>query len=132
MSLTLEEYREIMIWYAKTKYYEQKFGNAAPPIDRDMENRLHRKLRNDHLIIFIDRWQVNNRPRKVHNLIFSKFVIVLHRNDYMIFKNFSNVAHKLPVRDVNLISNADGFAKCGVVNCNFLIASLDCLIDANL
>jgi len=45
MSLTLEEYREIMIWYAKTKYYEQKFGNAAPPIDRDMENRLHRKLR---------------------------------------------------------------------------------------
>jgi hypothetical protein len=58
MSLTLDEYREIIAWYAKTKYYEQKYGNAAPPVDRDFENRIaappvdrdfenriHRKLR---------------------------------------------------------------------------------------
>jgi hypothetical protein len=45
MSLTLDEYREIIAWYAKTKYYEQKYGNAAPPADRDFENRIHRKLR---------------------------------------------------------------------------------------
>lgn len=45
MNLTLEEYREIISWYAKTKYYEQKYGNAAPPTNKDIENRIHIKLR---------------------------------------------------------------------------------------
>ncbi len=45
MSLTLKEYREIISWYAKTKYYERQYGNAAPPSDQEMENRIHRKLR---------------------------------------------------------------------------------------
>jgi hypothetical protein len=45
MSLTLEEYREIITWYAKMKYYEQKYGNAAPPEDRAFVDGVHRKLR---------------------------------------------------------------------------------------
>jgi hypothetical protein len=40
MSLTLEEYREIITWYAKMKYYEQKYGNAAPPEDRAFRSSL--------------------------------------------------------------------------------------------
>lgn len=45
MSLTLEEYREIITWYAKMKYYEQKYGNAAPSEDRAFVDGVHRKLR---------------------------------------------------------------------------------------
>lgn len=45
MSLTLEEYREILSWYAKMTYYEQKYKNHAPPADRDFVSSIHRKLR---------------------------------------------------------------------------------------
>jgi len=45
MSLTLEEYREILSWYAKKKYYEQKLGDVAPQTDREFVNSVHRKLR---------------------------------------------------------------------------------------
>jgi hypothetical protein len=45
MTLTLEEYREILSWYAKKKYYEQKLGDVAPQTDREFVNMVHRKLR---------------------------------------------------------------------------------------
>ena len=45
MTLTLEEYREILSWYAQKKYYEQKYGNAAPATDREFVNSVHRKIR---------------------------------------------------------------------------------------
>ena len=45
MSLTKEEYREILSWYAKKTYYEQKYKNSAPPADRDFVSSIHRKLR---------------------------------------------------------------------------------------
>lgn len=45
MSLTLEEYREILSWYAKKTYYEQKYKNHAPLADSQFVSSIHRKLR---------------------------------------------------------------------------------------